>query len=99
MTWPGSPRFPAEERPSRPLTGRERQILELVAQGMTNRAVARNLSISESTVKNHLRAVFAKLRVTDRTQVARLAVRGGTAPGDAPAVGCRGTPRDGALTS
>ncbi|WP_181807580.1 helix-turn-helix domain-containing protein [Streptomyces shenzhenensis] len=69
MTWSGSSPLPAGEQPSRPLTGREQQILDLVGRGMTNRAIARDLSISHSTVKNHLRAIFAKLRVTDRTQV------------------------------
>ncbi|WP_405723267.1 response regulator transcription factor [Streptomyces sp. NBC_01537] len=72
MTW--------NEQRGRPLTGREQQVLDLVAQGMANRRIARTLGISESTVKNHLRAVFAKLGVTDRTQAAVLAVRTGLAP-------------------
>jgi DNA-binding NarL/FixJ family response regulator len=53
--------------------------LVLVAQGLANRSIARNLGISESTVKNHLRSVFDKLDVVDRTQAAVLAVRTGLA--------------------
>ena len=62
-----------------PLTVREHEVLGLVAEGMPNRLIARRLGISESTVKNHLRAVFAKLDVADRTQAALLAVRSGLA--------------------
>jgi DNA-binding NarL/FixJ family response regulator len=61
----------------KPLTAREHQVLCLVVRGLPNRGIARMLGISESTVKNHLRAVFGKLNVTDRTQAALLAVRTG----------------------
>ncbi|MCI3906597.1 LuxR family transcriptional regulator [Streptomyces spectabilis] len=50
------------------LTRREREVVELLAQGLSNRRIACDLSISEPTVKNHLRAAFLKLDVTDRTQ-------------------------------
>jgi len=50
------------------LTQRERQVLGLLVQGLSNRKIARTLRISESTVKNHLHAIFLKLDVTDRTQ-------------------------------
>jgi ATP/maltotriose-dependent transcriptional regulator MalT len=50
------------------LTKRERQVLGLLIQGKSNRLIARTLRISESTVKNHLHAIFLKLDVADRTQ-------------------------------
>jgi DNA-binding NarL/FixJ family response regulator len=50
------------------LTQRERQVLGLLVQGRSNRMIARTLCISESTVKNHLHAIFLKLDVTDRAQ-------------------------------
>lgn len=49
-----------------PLTKRERQILQLVATGMSNRAIAERLSRSELTVQNHLHAIFKKLGVRNR---------------------------------
>jgi DNA-binding NarL/FixJ family response regulator len=49
-----------------PLAARERQVLELVAKGTPNRDIARELFISEATVKTHLSHVFTKLGVTDR---------------------------------
>lgn len=48
------------------LSPREREVLALVAQGMSNRLVARRLGISEKTVKTHLTAIFAAIGVTDR---------------------------------
>jgi len=50
------------------LTDREIQILQKVADGMTNRLVAETLNISEKTVKAHLRSIFRKLEVSDRAQ-------------------------------
>ncbi|HMQ27602.1 MAG TPA: response regulator transcription factor, partial [Acidimicrobiales bacterium] len=57
------------------LTGREREVLALVAQGLANKAIARRLGISEKTVKAHLTHVFSALGVTDRTQAALWAER------------------------
>jgi DNA-binding NarL/FixJ family response regulator len=57
------------------LTAREREVLELVARGMPNKAIALRLSLSEKTVKAHVSAVLRKLDVTDRTQAALKAVR------------------------
>lgn len=57
------------------LTNRERQVLTLLADGRSNREIARLLSVSEKTVKTHVSAVLAKLGVADRTQAAVLAVR------------------------
>lgn len=52
------------------LTSRELMVAEQVARGASNREIARDLSISERTVKAHLSAVFEKLRVRDRVQLA-----------------------------
>jgi DNA-binding NarL/FixJ family response regulator len=57
------------------LTGREREVLALLADGRSNREIARTLGVSEKTVKTHVSAVLAKLGVADRTQAAVLAVR------------------------
>lgn len=57
------------------LTKREVDVLRLVAQGESNRAIAKKLFISEKTVKNHLTNIFQKLGVMDRTQAALLAVK------------------------
>jgi two-component system, NarL family, response regulator LiaR len=62
-----------------PLTPRETEVLRLVARGLTNRLIARELALSEKTVKAHLSAIYAKLGVTDRTQAALYAVRSGLA--------------------
>jgi DNA-binding NarL/FixJ family response regulator len=70
-------RVPIDAGAEAQLTQRERQVLGLLVQGMSNRKIARTLRISESTVKNHLHAIFLKLDVTDRTQ-AIAAILGGT---------------------
>jgi len=57
------------------LTAREREVLELIARGMPNKAIALRLSLSEKTVKAHVSAILRKLDVTDRTQAALKAVR------------------------
>jgi len=57
------------------LTGREREVLALLADGRSNREIARMLTVSEKTVKTHVSAILAKLGVADRTQAALLAVR------------------------
>ena len=59
------------------LTGRERDVLALIAQGRSNKRIALELGISEKTVKTHVGHVLAKLGVTDRTQAALLAVQQG----------------------
>lgn len=53
-------------RPLRQLTEREHEVLDLVARGLDNAAVAARLQLSEKTVRNHVSAVFAKLDVTTR---------------------------------
>jgi non-specific serine/threonine protein kinase len=66
---------PATLRASRP-TARERQIVQLVADGLSNRLIAERLVLSERTVEAHLANVFAKAGVSSRVQLAALAVRG-----------------------
>lgn len=72
-----TPAFPPGSRlaPADGLTGREREVLRLVGEGATNRLVARQLGISEKTVKNHLSSVFTKLGVTSRSQAVLAAFR------------------------
>jgi DNA-binding NarL/FixJ family response regulator len=60
----------AEERPTEDLSERERDVLRLVAKGLPNKRIARELDISEKTVKAHLTNIFQRIGVTDRTQAA-----------------------------
>ena len=50
------------------LTSREHEVLELIAKGLNNQAIADRLSISEKTVRNHISNIFNKLQVADRAQ-------------------------------
>jgi len=50
------------------LTEREREVLTLIAQGLTNRAIAERLVLSEKTVRNHVSNIFGKLQVADRAE-------------------------------
>lgn len=59
------------------LSDREREVLAMVASGLPNKLIARELEISEKTVKTHLTSVFRALGVTDRTQAALWAERHG----------------------
>jgi DNA-binding NarL/FixJ family response regulator len=54
----------------RPLTDRELEVLRLLAQGWTNREIARELLVSVGTVKAYVQRIIAKLEVSDRTQAA-----------------------------
>ncbi|MFM9607293.1 response regulator transcription factor [Streptomyces niveiscabiei] len=56
------------------LSGREREVMSLVAQGMTNSQAARQLRISEGTVKHHLRNIFGKLGATSRLDAVNKAI-------------------------
>lgn len=59
------------------LTERETEVLRLVAQGQSNKQIARGLSISEQTVKSHVSSIFSKLGVQSRTQATLYAIRTG----------------------
>jgi DNA-binding NarL/FixJ family response regulator len=62
------------------LTDREREVLALIADGRSNREIARALVLSEKTVKTHVSNILMKLDLADRTQAALWAVRNGVAP-------------------
>ena len=66
--------------PASLLTPRETEVLTLVARGQPNKVIARELGVSEKTVKTHVSNVLGKLGVTDRTQAALYAVREGLVP-------------------
>jgi len=58
-----------------PLTPRESQVLAFVAQGLSNRAIAERLSISDQTVKFHVASIMGKLGTANRVETVRRAVR------------------------
>jgi DNA-binding NarL/FixJ family response regulator len=66
--------------PQARLSPREQEVLRLVAEGLPNKLIARQLEISEKTVKAHLTRVFAQIGVTDRTQAALWARRNSLGP-------------------
>lgn len=59
------------------LTPRERQVLHLVAKGLTNKEIGRVLGISDNTARNHVNSIIEKLEVSDRTEAATIAIRQG----------------------
>ena len=59
------------------LTGREVDVLRLIAQGFSNAEIAERLHLSEGTVRNHVSTIFTRLEVTDRTQAAIIALHHG----------------------
>jgi two-component system NarL family response regulator len=62
------------------LTGREQQILQLVAHGSTNKEIGRALYISENTVRHHVVSIMEKLQVSDRTDAVATAIHQGILP-------------------
>ena len=70
-------RGPGDGSPLEPLTGRERQVLSLVAEGDTNVEIGQRLFISADTAKTHLRSLCRKLQARDRTHAAVLGLRWG----------------------
>ena len=59
------------------LTPRERQVLRLIALGLTNREIADRISVSPRTVDAHLRSIYAKIEVSSRSAATRWAVEHG----------------------
>lgn len=59
------------------LTSREIEVLNLVSQGKINKIIAKELGITDSTVKNHITIMFVKLRVTNRVELVAKAFRCG----------------------
>ena len=59
------------------LSEREREVLELVARGLTNKEVATTLGLSQFTVRNHLNHITEKLDVSDRTEAIVVALQSG----------------------
>ena len=68
---------PAEESPFAKLTPRENEILALLAEGQSNKVIARNLGISDGTVKLHVKSILRKLGVHSRVEAAVIAVEQG----------------------
>ena len=66
---------PAKHAPAPKLTDREMEVLRLVARGMNNRDIAKELFISENTVKNHVRNILEKLQIHSRMEAVMIAVR------------------------
>jgi DNA-binding NarL/FixJ family response regulator len=66
-----------DEAMPEPLTPREIQVLELLAEGLPNKAIAEQLAISDQTVKFHVASIYGKLGAANRTDAVRRAVRRG----------------------
>jgi two-component system, NarL family, response regulator YdfI len=73
--WP-EPQVFAEEL-AEPLSGREMEVLDLVAEGLSNKLIAHRLNISEHTVKTHVASIFVKLGASSRTEAVSQAIRRG----------------------
>jgi len=72
------PKVSVEER----LGAREREVLQLLSQGLTNKEIGNELNIAENTVKNHIRSILEKLHLANRVQAATYALEKGIVPGD-----------------
>jgi DNA-binding NarL/FixJ family response regulator len=67
----------ADNSDTEPLTEKEDKLLELIAEGMTNRQIATTLSLAEGTVKNYISRIMDKLHANTRTELAKLSKRQG----------------------
>jgi DNA-binding NarL/FixJ family response regulator len=74
---PSAPEAPAEGAGARSLSPREREILKLIARGLSNADVARALTISSATVRTHLEHIYQKLEVSNRTEAVTEGIRQG----------------------
>lgn len=80
-------KMPAPDDPLAALTPREREVLRLIARGMSNKMIGAALTLTEATIKGYVSDILTKLHSADRTQAALLAVRYGLIdPGDLPDV-------------
>ncbi|MCB0115164.1 MAG: response regulator transcription factor, partial [Caldilineaceae bacterium] len=70
-------RMPAPTTPLDELSEREREVLQHLAHGMSNKEIGRALHLTEQTIKGYVSTILAKLQINDRTQAALLAVRYG----------------------
>jgi DNA-binding NarL/FixJ family response regulator len=68
---------PGESEMIEPLTPREREVLELLAEGLANKQIALELDISDHTVKFHISSIYAKLGAASRTEAVRLGLQNG----------------------
>jgi two-component system nitrate/nitrite response regulator NarL len=76
---------PQEGRDNREdLTDREREVLQFLTQGLTNKEIGQKLNVAENTVKNHLKNILGKLQVENRVQAATLALKEGLTGGETP---------------
>jgi NarL family two-component system response regulator YdfI len=73
--WPEPQIFPEEL--AEPLSSRELEVLDLLAEGLSNKLIAHRLNISEHTVKTHVASIFAKLGASSRTEAVSQAIRRG----------------------
>jgi two-component system, NarL family, response regulator YdfI len=71
------PNYDLEDAPLEHLTPRELEVLEALAQGLGNKAIAKQLEISQSTVKFHIAQIYAKLNVSSRVSAVNLGIRHG----------------------
>lgn len=77
---PAQNAVPAASMPHERLSPREREILLLLARGASNKEIARDLGVAESTVKIHVQGILRKLNLSSRVQAAVYAVESGIAP-------------------
>lgn len=87
--WSTNPR--SQREPWSELTRRQRDVLALIAQGQSNKLIANALTMSESTVKAHVKQIIKRLKVANRTQAALLATQSGAFP--PPVIPPRGSSR------
>jgi DNA-binding NarL/FixJ family response regulator len=67
--------YPSDFTPDEPLTPREMEVLQRLAEGLTNKAIAQELGISEHTIKFHVNAIMGKLHAQSRTEAVVRATR------------------------